>query len=330
MKIFTPIEYHKVRDFSKKINDTFDFLKQNFKPLIKSVLLIAGPPLLMGSLLMGSFISDILDFSQSSINNPGSNEMAEKYFFSINFWLQISLAFIFLLISGVASLSSINNYILLYGEKKSNQIEVAEVWERVKQTFWMYLGTMVFFGILFIGAYILMLIPMVVLSSISPFLVIFGVIGVIVGLFYLLFGASLTFFIRAYERIGFFSALSRSFYLVKGKWWSTFGLIIVLSLIVSTISYVFIIPWYIATMVNSLHSISTETFQEPSFNWKILTILSFTLYYLAQMVLYAIPNIGIAFQYFNLVELKEAKGLMDEIQTLGTADNNASAREEDY
>jgi len=136
MKIFTPLEFHRTRDFSKKINDTFEFLKQNFKPLVKSVLFIAGPPVLMGSLLVGSFIGDVFNLSQSSIANPGS-DLAETYFMSVNFWLQILLASIFLLVSGVASLATINSYILLYGEKKSNQIEVSEVWSRVKEIFWM-------------------------------------------------------------------------------------------------------------------------------------------------------------------------------------------------
>ncbi|MEQ9414918.1 MAG: hypothetical protein RIF39_13865 [Cyclobacteriaceae bacterium] len=330
MKVFTPIEFHKARDFSKKINDTFEFLRQNFVPLTKSVLFIAGPPVLMGSLMMGSFVGDFLNLSQDSYTNPGSSEMAEKYFLSINFWLQIILAMTFLIVSGVASISSINNYIILYGEKKSNQIEVGEVWTRVKETFWMYLGTMFFFGLLLMVAYIIMLVPIFILSSISPILVFFGVMGLIVGLFYLLFGASLTFFIRGYEKAGFFEALKRSFYLVRGKWWSTFGLIFILSMIVSTMSYLFIMPWYIATIVSSLHSVSTETFQEPSFNWRLLTIISFTLYYLTQMVLYSIPNVGIALQYFNLVELKEAKGLMDEIQTLGNTSDQSSQREEDY
>ncbi|HNP06273.1 MAG TPA: hypothetical protein PKN99_01540 [Cyclobacteriaceae bacterium] len=330
MKVFTLIEFHKARDFSKKINDTFEFLKQNFVPLIKSVLFIAGPPVLMGSLMMGSFIGDFLNLSQDSFNNPGSSEMVEKYFLSVNFWLQVILAMVFLIVSGVASLSAINNYIILYGEKKSNQIEVAEVWARVKETFWMYLSTMFFFGLLLVAAYVIMLVPVVIISTLSPILVFFGVMGVIVGIFYLLFGASLTFFIRAYEKTGFFEALRRSFYLVRGKWWSTFGLIFILSMIVSTMSYLFIMPWYIATIISSLHSVSTETFQEPSFNWRLLTIISFTLYYLAQMVLYSIPNVGIALQYFNLVELKEAKGLMDEIQTLGNAPDQTSKREEDY
>lgn len=330
MNTTAPLEFHKARDFSKKINDTFEFLKQNFVPLTKSILFIAGPPVLMGSLMMGSFIGDFLDFTQSSIANPGSAEMAEKYFFSPNFWLQIVLAMIFLLISGVAALSSVNNYILLYGEKKSNQIEVGEVWARVKETFWMYLGTMVFFGLLFIVAYIIMLVPIALLAAASPLLVFFGVMGMFVGIFYLLFGACLTFFIRAYERKGFFEALSRSFYLVRGKWWSTFGLVIILSLIASTMSYLFIMPWYIATIVSSFHNVSTNSFQGPSYNWKVFTTISFALYYLAQMVLYAIPNVGIAFQYFNLVELKEAKGLMDEIKTLGSAGGQPPQREEGY
>lgn len=330
MKGFTLIEFHKARDFSQKINDTFEFLKQNYVPLIKSVLFIAGPPVLMGSLMMGSFVSDFLNFTQDSFTNPGDSEMAEKYFLSVNFWLQIVLAMIFLMVSGVASLSSINNYIILYGEKKSNQIEVAEVWARVKETFWMYMGTMFFFGLLLIVAYIIMLVPVAILSAISPVLVFFGVIGVIVGILYLTFGASLTFFVRAYEKTGFFEALKRSFYLVRRKWWSTFGLIFILAMIVSTMSYLFIIPWYIATIVSSLHNVSTNAFQAPSFSWKLLTIISFTLYYLAQMVLYSIPNVGIAFQYFNLVELKEAKGLMDEIQTLGSPQDKTSQRKEEY
>lgn len=35
------------------------------------------------------------------------------------------------------------------------------------------------------------------------------------------------------------------------------------------------------------------------------------------MLLYSLPNLGIAFQYFNLVELKEARGLMDKIESMG-------------
>lgn len=329
MQTFVPIEFHRARDFSKKLNVTFEFLKQNFKSLTKSILFISGPPILMGSLLMGSFVAEIFNLAQLGIDSPDSGESLETFFTSANFWLKMIFGFLFILISGVSSLSVINNYILLYGEKQSNQIEVNEVWTKVKQTFWMYLGTTILFAFLIMAVYLILLLPMFLLSAISPFLVGFGVIGMIVGIIYFFFGASFTFFIRAYEKKGFIDAIRRSFYLVHGKWWSTFGLLFILTLIVSTISYLFIIPWYIMTVVSALHDTTGNPFADPSNSWKVITLLSFTLYYLAQMVLYSLPNIGIAFQYFNLVELKEARGLMSEIESLGT-DSNSDSREEHY
>lgn len=329
MQPITIIEFHRARDFSNKLNVTFEFLKQNFKALSKSTLFIAGPPVLMGSLLLGSFIAELFNFSQAGLADPYGGESMEMLFTSVNFWLKITFGFLFMVISGVSTLSVINNYILVYGEKRSNQIEVGEIWEKVKQTFWMYLGTTILFVIVFMVVYIILLLPMFLLGAISPFLVGFGVIGIIVGLVYFLFGASFTFFIRAYEKRDFIGAIRRSFYLVRGKWWSTFGLIFILSLIVSTVSYLFIMPWYIMTIISTLHDTTASTFEESSATWKIITLLSFTLYYLAQMVLYSLPNIGIAFQYFNLVELKEARGLMSDIESLGT-NSNDTPREEQY
>jgi hypothetical protein len=228
------------------------------------------------------------------------------------------------------NIATINSYVILYGEKQSNEIEVAEVWERVRASFWMYFSTMFLFMLLFIATYIVLLIPMTLLAAISPFLIFIGVLFLLCGLMYLAFSVSLTFFIRAYEKSGFFRAIFRSFKLVQDKWWSTFGLIMVLYLIMMTVSYLFIIPWYIYTGVTALHSTSTATFQEPSTAWQIVTILFFGLYYLVQMILAALPNIGIAFQYFNLVELKEAKGLLNRIDSLGQAATPLATQDEDF
>jgi hypothetical protein len=63
---------------------------------------------------------------------------------------------------------------------------------------------------------------------------------------YLIVSVSLTYIVRAYEKKGFFDAIGRSFRLVRDKWWSTFGLIFVLYIVMMTISYIFLIPWYVA------------------------------------------------------------------------------------
>jgi hypothetical protein len=89
-------------------------------------------------------------------------------------------------------------------------------------------------------------------------------------------------------------------------------------------------PWYIISGISAFHSLSTNTYEEPSASWELISTMVFTVYYLIQMFLAALPNIGVAFQYFNLVELKEAKGLMSQIETLGQSPAAASAQEEHY
>lgn len=333
MENFKAIEFHQARDFSRKMNATFEFIRQNFKSLGKSILFIAGPPVLIASLIIGSFMGEFMSFTQGIANNPGQSEqmdVLQNYFMSVSFWLQLLLMVVFLTVSSVMNIATINNYILLYGEKKSNAIEVAEVWERVRSTFWMYFGTMFFFMLLAIAAFIVLLIPVGILMAISPVLIVFGVIILYCGIIYLAISVSLTFFIRAYEGNGFFEAIFRSFKLVRDKWWSTFGLIVVLYLIMMISSYIFSIPWYVVGLTSALHTTSVDTFQEPSSTWQTMMIIFFAMYYLAQMILAALPNIGIAFQYFNLVELKEAKGLMNQIESLGQSPPPSAIQDEHF
>jgi len=327
MENFNFIEFHHTRDFSRKMNATFEFIRQNIKSLGKSILFIAGPPVLVASMIIGSFIGEFFSLTQMAATNPGDTEAIQTYFTTVSFWLQMVMMMVFFIVSGVMTVATINNYLLLYSEKQTNQIEVGEVWARVRSTFWMYLSTMFFFSLLAIAAYIVMIIPVVLLATISPALIFFGILLVFGGILYLMVSVSLTFVVRAYENKGFFEAIGRSFSLVQGKWWSTFGLIMVLYLIMMTVSYIFLIPWYSVTFISALHNTTENTLQEPSTGWEMVTIILFTLYYLAQMVLATLPNIGIAFQYFNLVELKEAKGLLSKISTLGQAQSTQSHEE---
>lgn len=314
MENFQVIELQRQRDFSRKVNATFEFIKQNFKSLFKSILFIAGPPVLIGSLLVGSFIGQLFGVSQMAGIDP---EGFQNTFSSQGFWLKLLMMFVFILISGVVTIATINNYILIYAEKRTNKIEVSEVWERVRDTFWMYLGSMVLFALLAVAAYVILLIPMFVLGAISPFLIFFGIIIMFCGILYLLVSVSLLFIVRAYEKTSFFEAMARSFKLVQNKWWSTFGIILILYLIMGVISYIPLIPFYVMLIASSLHNVSSNSFESPSTSMELWTTLFFAFYYLLQMLLNTLPNIGIAFQYFNLVELKEAKGLMNEIESFG-------------
>jgi MFS family permease len=309
------IEYHQTRDFSRKMSVTFEFIRQNFKSLGKSIMIIAGPPVLIASIMMGSFFSDMMSSTLNAAANP---EAFRDTVFSANFWMQIALIFVFGILSMVLTIATINNYLILYEEQGSSKIEVEIVWSRVRNTFWMYIGTGGLMVLLLIVAYIALVVVVGLLAAASPILAFFGIVGVMCVLLYLIVGTSFLFFIRAYEKKGFFESLERSFRLIQGKWWSTFGLVMILSMIGGIASYILFMPWYLYTIVTSLHTIESGVAgTTPSLASQIASMFFFTLYYMVQLIGYSLPNVGIAFQYFNLVERKEARGLMSKIESFG-------------
>jgi hypothetical protein len=326
MEDFRLIEFQRQRDFGQKINATFEFVRQNFKPLISSILIISGPTALASSLALGGMMGDMMGM----MKNVGNPEYAQNLIFSASYWLQMLLMLLFGTVTFVFTISTINNYMELYQEKRTNKIEVTEVWSRVRQTFWMYFGTAFLFFVILMIVYIVLIIPVVVLGLLSPALIFFGILIVIIGLFYFLFSSALAFYIRGHEKLGFFQSINRSFSLVRSKWWSTFGIVVILTIIVWIVSYIFMIPYYVVIASTVMHQTNPDSFTGPSDTMMLITKLFFGLYYLAHIVLSVLPNVGIAFQYFNLVELKEAKGLMKDLENFGKAPDPTANRPEEH
>lgn len=319
MESFKFIDFQRTRDFSNKMNATIEFVKQNFKSLYKVLLYLVGPPALIVSLLLGSVMGDYFKAVFGMMGGGGGF----SEIFSLDFIVKIVFAILVATVTGVITLATINNYVILYREKQSNQIEVEEVWDLVKKTFWMYFWTVVGWVVLAIAAYLVMVIPVVLLGSVSTGLVILGVF-VFIGVFlYLMIGTSLVFVIRGFESKGFFESFARSLNLIRGKWWSTFGLFMVFYLIISIISSMFFMPWYLTKMVSSLHDVS-EGRQVMDMGTDWYGIVSIALQYLASYLLGVLPQIALIFQYFNLVERKESRGLMEKMETLGANEPPAS------
>ncbi|MDH4058192.1 MAG: hypothetical protein OEU76_05480 [Cyclobacteriaceae bacterium] len=328
MESFNPIEFQQTRDFSKKINTTFEFLKQNFKPLFKSILFIAGPPMLIGSVLAGGLYSDYFGFIGKMGQNQGNPDFITDSLGSPLLWLEIAMALLFMFASGVMIISVVYNYMLEYQAKRSNEIEVNDIWNRVRDTLPMYIGTVLLYWVMFIAAYLLVVLIIVGAATVSPFLAFLVGVAVFIGLVYCIITLSLLFFIRAYEKIDFFESVTRSFFLIRDKWWSTFGLLFILGLVQSTIASLFLIPWYINFFVSMMHNIEGNPFQESSVFSELINNIFMTLYFIVSFLLYSLPLTALAFQYLNLVELKEAKGLLSKIENIGQPDDSAKKDEQ--
>jgi hypothetical protein len=272
------IEFQRYRDFGQIINATFEFLRENFKQLAKAVIFLVGPFILLTGIFGGLYQKDL--FSLTSTTTSLSE-------FGISFGLYI----LFAVISVMILISTVYSYLIIYLRKEDElPIEVDDVWIVVKSNIFKTILFSIGYTLVTILATILLIIPGI---YVSIALIIIYVVGL-------------------NEGKGFFDSMSRSFYLVKNKWWFTFGLLIVLSLIQGFLGFLFQVPQYIVMFVvafNSADGNGTDSLTEIIL---IVTTIISTL----NFVFYAISLIGIAFHYFSLVEQKEAKGLLDKIDSI--------------
>jgi hypothetical protein len=321
MENFTLIEYQKERDFSQKMSVVFEFIRQNFKSLSRCLLFIAGPPVAIGAIFVNDVFNRFVNYSKASIGNSYGAEGIGDYFTSVTFLVQILGILAFLWIGGVVTIACVYGYMQLYREKSSNQIEVSEVWSYVRQTFGRYFGTVTAYFFLSMIMFTILSIPLMlvmgVAATVSPFLTIFFLLAFYAGAGLLGVNLSMIFIIRAVEPVSFFDGIQRLVYLVRDKMWSTFGVGALNTLIQGVISGVFLIPWYIILVLTLLHDVDGMDFELPSTAMTIVGSVFFVLYFVCNIMLYALPLLGLAFQYYNLVELKEARGLLSSLESFG-------------
>ncbi|MEL7004538.1 MAG: hypothetical protein AAFN93_17660 [Bacteroidota bacterium] len=317
------IELHRSRDFGRKLNATIEFIKQNFKYLFKSMLYIAGPFIILGSLFITQVFSNFMNLTMQASTRSTDPDLEEL----ASLGGYIAIGAIFLLLGTATIISTVYEYMAIYEKKGDHRIEVSEVWAGVKKSFWSMLGTVILYSLILIGCYILLLIPLFVLAAMSPALIFVWFIIVIVVLTYVFTASSLVFIIKSYEKVGFGTAFNRSFQLIKENWWSTFGIIFLTGLIRGVISSIFFIPWYASFIISMIDVSRTGVLQEPSVTMQIFNYITLLLYFVANTLLYCIPLIAIAFQYFNLVETKESKNLMSKIDSFGTTVNEEDEEE---
>jgi hypothetical protein len=273
--IQSKIEFRKVRDFGGLLNVTFDYIKKNFKVLLKSNLLISAPFILLAGVFMGLYQSSMFNFSANyDLQQIG---------------IPFLLAMFFMILSYLIITIVTYSHLMIYKQSETGVFDIDEIWQMVKKSFFMILFT----GIGY------------------TFVVGFGFIFLIIPGVYLSIALSLIFIVRLEEGLGFFDAVSRCIKLIKDNWWFTFGLIIVVGIIQGFLGFALYIPNYIVMIFVAFTGIDSES-----------SGLNRTLYIISSIIsslgalLYVISTVAIAFQYYNLVERKEAPGLLQQIDEI--------------
>ncbi|GAB3954811.1 hypothetical protein GCM10028805_40850 [Spirosoma harenae] len=291
------IQLFQKRDFGDKINVTFQYITQNFRSLGLALLYIAGPVALIAGIATGMMQSDIFDLMKNSgkgdygtgIFNPFTRAV-----FSPAFGISILFSLLAILAVSLATYAHMKLYVRKAAPTVSDipstpvDISVAEVWEEMQPT----LGRGILISVL----------SFIVTCVASLFFVIPGIyVGIVLSL-----GLVVTLF----EGTDFAETWNRCFTLIRDKWWSTLGVIMVMSIISGLVGAVFTVP---AAIINFLTA--SKLLPDMDNFWVVLGNVVSTV---GGTILRTLVYVGLGFQYTNLVERQEGRGLLSAIDSIGT------------
>lgn len=299
-------ELAKVRDFGEIINDTFVFLKQNFKQLMKHIFTFAG------IFLAGTIVCSTIYQLQIQSNFNGSIAPANSNIYNVSsseiyFFVAIIFDVFFVAFTNIITLIVVISYLALYKIKGGVPPTTEEVWGYLKYYFWRVLGAAFVTGLLYCVGAVFCLVPgiylITVLSLFAPIIII--------------------------ENGSFSYSFSRCFTLIKDNWWVSFGVMVVMLIIVAIASSVMGLPSNILLVIFPLAHITLDGPIAIA-----LTAFAMSLRWLGSLMM-IIPMISVGLIYFNLVESKEGTTLLDRIDAIGTAaatepDETEDAGEEEY
>ena len=266
----------------KKVRDFGGILGVTFEYIKQNFKVLFKANLFIGApfiLLAGVF----LGIYQSSILNFQVNQDFAQL------GIPFLLSMLFTMLSYLIITTVTYSHLMLYNNSELESFDIEQIWQKVKSIFWMILFT----GLGYV------------------FIVGFGFILLIIPGIYLSIALSLIFIVRLEEEISFFDAVSRSIKIISGNWWFTFGLILVVGIIQGFLSFILYVPNYIVMIFMTFAGIDSTTGETG----RILFILSSIVASLGVLT-YSISTIAIAFQYYNLVERKEAPGLIQQIENI--------------
>lgn len=270
------IEFQQVRNFGEVLTVTFDFVRENFKPLMKGWLYIVGPLALTNAFISIYSIDMSSSFSQ---------------FFSLLSLVNLILGVLTYFLTYLVTLG----YLHLYLHKKL-PVEFNDLGQFTKQNFWFFTGQYIVLIIITITGFVLLIIPglyLIIVLSIAPI-------------------------IRIMERRSVFASISRARQLMSGFWWQTFGLTVVLFIILLVFGGLLQAPSIVLTFLWTFNNIEAGSFSgSPADNYPLLAVVAAIGQALAVCV-NIIPMVAYSLQYFNLRERKEAVSLMDKVESLGT------------
>jgi len=285
------IYLQKLRDFGENLGDTFQFIRQELKPLLLSFLLIGGI-----FILSAAIVSGIYQMEMSSVfDEIGRQGELGGSFFSV-FFSRYLIIIAFFLIAVAAMQTIIASYMKLY-DLYNVSPTIEQVWNEFRKHYLKILLLAVVKLIIYIPALMLCLAP---------------------GVYLMIVFAPMTWII-VNENAGIGEAFSRCFALAKENFWLSFGIYIV-----AYIVYLFaatIIGFVVGIIVGIASYMSTK---ELNSTMAIISSVANVFSYF----FYIVFAVSVGLNYYSLTERHDGTGMLRRLDSLGSVDPNSKIEEQ--
>lgn len=310
------IQLLKPRNLGLVIRDSFSFLKINFKPFAQVLLIGVLPFILLGGFLYSSFIFGML----GTISNPAeqANQLSGMF-------AKVVPAALSILLGTTVLFVAIMETFFVYEKSETGSITAADIFRGIK-------GDILRFFVFVILSIIVGILSIIILSILSGIFVgiagmgssVLGFLAAILvfgGFMYLTIAFIFSPIIFLRERCDLITAFSRSFLLIKGHWWQTFGILFVMYIIVYGLIIIAALPFYAYTFFTTLSGIKTGMSFPQLGNWGAV-YLAFLFCFTT--VIGTLFHNAVILQYYSLTEQKYGENVMQQINNLNVTDSESA------
>lgn len=302
------IKLYRKRTFGDKLSDTFDFVGENFRTLMKYITYLVLPVAIVQTFCMNNFMTGYME-SITAITSGGGRNFTDMLQWFSSMGLYMLVGFVAIILVYAVSYTMMQLY-----ERRSERLKgitfddlrPGVVQKCVRQLVLLVtsVAIMVVFAVL-----------VALLIAASPYFILPVIIIAIVvlPLFVLVYP------IYLFEDTGIVSAYAKSVRLGWKTWAGVVGVIIVLYIIFSIISGLISTPWYIMVMVKNLLATQGDTSGfVSSFGYTAILYLLGVVSNFAGSCLTSLMCIGIAYQYGHACDKVDGVGVDRDIENFET------------
>ncbi|MFC2673369.1 MAG: hypothetical protein ACFN1E_02980 [Prevotella melaninogenica] len=312
MQIERPkIELYKVRSFGDKFSAIFEFIRENFKFLLRACTYLLLPLCLVQGFAMEMMMKVLApDYTNTF-------DMGEDVDLTQGMLLRFGASYVgygICLLIGSTLLAGICYSMVKYYHKSPNRLSnttLIDLKPIIIQVIKRSLLMTVVLVALFIGIFVLVISLAAIVSA--PILAIIPILA----LFVCCLPASLALPVYVFEdKETLFSSIARGFKLGFHSFWSLLGLMIVIGFLTNILSSFISIPWYILTVVKSV-LLATDTTQSSfatSPVYSFLVYLSSVFMNFGMYLTMTVSTFALAFHYGSIAEEEDGFSVEDDIQ----------------